>query len=184
MTDQTLVENCAPTLAGLKTASLIHVAYEDIDSCREAVRAFNRRFAEKGLRAVPMRFKCGRALLYIYRPAMLKKDMERGEVQELLCEMGYGCPHADTCVAQLALKMRREEDFPHEVGLFLGYPAEDVEGFIRHKYEGCTHVGEWRVYGDAEEARKRFARFRKCREIYKNLFREGRSADALTVKTA
>ncbi|MBR0091669.1 MAG: DUF3793 family protein [Lachnospiraceae bacterium] len=184
MTDKTLVESCAPTLAGLKTASLITVGYPDRESCREAVCAFNRRFAEKGLRVIPMRYRSGRALLYIYRPSMLKKDMEDAKTRQMLCEMGYCCPYADVCVAQLAQRMKAGEDFPHEVGLFLGYPADDVHGFIHHKYEGCTHIGDWRVYGDAEEAKVKFARFKKCREIYRNLFRDGRSADALTVKTA
>ena len=183
MTERTLVESCAPTLAGLKTASLVNIDYRDMEACHRAVSALNRRFSQKGLRVIPMRYRCGRALLYIYRPALLQKDMQDQDMRRMLCDMGYRCPNANACVAQLAKRMRTEEELPHEVGLFLGCPAEDVRGFMYHKYEGCTCVGDWRVYGDAHEALKKFARFKKCREIYKHLFRQGRSADALTVRT-
>ncbi|MBQ6903034.1 MAG: DUF3793 family protein, partial [Lachnospiraceae bacterium] len=83
-----------------------------------------------------------------------------------------------------ANRMKTDEDFPHEIGLFLGYPPEDVQGFIDHKYEGCTCVGDWRVYGDAEAAKERFARFRKCKEVYRRLWADGKSVEALTVKTS
>ena len=53
-------------------------------------------------------------------------------------------------------------DFPHEVGLFLGYPAEDVRGFIENRAAGCKCVGCWKVYGDVNAAKMRFASFEKC----------------------
>lgn len=48
-------------------------------------------------------------------------------------------------------------EFPHEVGLFLGYPPEDVEGFIENKARSCKITGYWKVYSDEEKA-KRFLR--------------------------
>ena len=182
--DRILVETCAPTLAGLKTASLINVPYESKDSANRDVRRMNRMFSAKGVRVIPLRYRKGRMLLYVYRPLLLKRDMENAQARALLGARGYRFEHADLGVAQLANRMKTDEDFPHEIGLFLGYPPEDVQGFIDHKYEGCTCVGDWRVYGDAEAAKERFARFRKCKEVYRRLWADGKSVEALTVKTS
>lgn len=50
----------------------------------------------------------------------------------------------------------RTKDFPHEIGLFLGYPLEDVQGFIENRAEGYKCVGCWKVYGDEEYAKQEF----------------------------
>lgn len=62
-------------------------------------------------------------------------------------------------LSHLKKRLSQSEAFPHEIGLFLGYPLEDVIGFCRHKGEGCKLCGYWKVYGDVESARKSFALF-------------------------
>lgn len=49
------------------------------------------------------------------------------------------------CVSQLVRRLRRQEDFPHEVGLFLSYPPEDVAGFIANNARRCKCAGLWKV---------------------------------------
>ena len=73
------------------------------------------------------------------------------------------------------------EEFPHEIGLFLGYPPEDVLGFIDNKAGGCKCVGCWKVYGDVDEAQKTFAEYKKCTELYCAMFAKGRSIERLAV---
>ena len=43
--------------------------------------------------------------------------------------------------------------FPHEIGLFLGYPFEDVMGFIENKGENYLCSGCWKVYSCEQDAR-------------------------------
>lgn len=50
-------------------------------------------------------------------------------------------------LTRLAQRMEAVGDFPHEVGFFLGYPAEDVVGFIRNKGQNFKFCGRWKVYG-------------------------------------
>ena len=50
MTDQILVEHCASTLAGLKTAGLVNVAFDSRDCANCEVRRLNRMLAERGVR--------------------------------------------------------------------------------------------------------------------------------------
>lgn len=41
----------------------------------------------------------------------------------------------------------------------LGYPAEDVQGFIENETKECKCVGCWKVYGDVEQAQKKFEQY-------------------------
>ena len=183
MCEKILIENCSPTLAGLKTANLISVAYDCEESARDDLREMNRIFVSRGLRAVPLRFSEGHVLIYIFRPDRLKEDIASPAAQSILPKMGYRCENLDACVAHLAKRVREGGDFPHEIGFFLGYPPEDVIGFMYHKDEGCKLVGLWKVYGDAEAAEKQFARCRKCREVYRAAWLRGRSIEDLTVRS-
>ena len=90
------------------------------------VRKLNRVIVPKGLRALPMRCNGGKALIYVYRPSCLKRDLADGLAGSLLQAIGYPCEMAERCVIHLIKKLRVCSEFPHEIGLFLGYPPEDV----------------------------------------------------------
>ena len=69
-------------------------------------------------------------------------------------------------MACLIRRLRENDEFPHEIGLFLGYPIEDVVGFIRYAGKGCKLSGLWKVYGDAEAASRLFDRLsRVCHAV-------------------
>lgn len=69
-------------------------------------------------------------------------------------------------------RIRQLEDFPHEIGLFLSYPIEDVLGFIENRGKNYILNGYWKVYGNEEEARKSFFKYRKCTDVYHKLLWE------------
>ena len=73
MSEEQVVRNCAPTLAGLKTGNLFACPYENREDLLDFLRSLNRRLGKKGVRAVPLRIRQDRALIYLYRPARLKK---------------------------------------------------------------------------------------------------------------
>ena len=100
--------------------------------------------------------------------------------KELLSECGYRCGNVNACLARLIFRLRTEEDFPHEVGLFLGYPPADVDGFM-HRKEEYKFSGLWKVYDDVEGAVRQFAKCRHCTEVYLNCLSHGFSLDRLAV---
>ena len=55
----------------------------------------------------------------------------------------------------------QKQEFPHEIGLLLGYPVEDVEGFICNGEENCLYVGYGKVYGELPEKMRLFYKFEK-----------------------
>lgn len=180
MTDREVVTYCAPTLAGLKTASLFTTLCVSERETRSEICRMNRQLCDKGIRIIPLRCHKGRMLIYLYRPQMLQKDIKDENAVRLLKERGYRTDNTDVCVAQLAARVRKEAEFPHEIGLFLGYPPEDVEGFICHRDEDCKCVGCWRVYGDADKARKQFDRYDRCTDIYCRQISLGKTLQELT----
>ena len=89
------------------------------------------------------------------------------QVQHVLRHFAYpvGQP-LDVLLRNLKRRIAMSKDFPHEIGLFLGYPIEDVVGFIRYAGKGCKLSGLWKVYGDAEAASRLFDRLsRVCRAV-------------------
>lgn len=182
MSDAFLVEHCAPTFAGLKTGNLFRISYADIEAFGEELRELNGILKRKGLRAVPVRMTAEFALVYLYRPDFLKRDLGCEEAARLLTSLGYEPQSVNRSVAFLARMMREKEVFPHEVGLFLGYPPEDVLGFMKSSREGVKCVGCWKVYGDEARARAAFWRFQRCREVFEENVQRGRKLETLIVR--
>ena len=106
----------------------------------------------------------GRTLLLIFRPRRLDCWLAQPKVREMLDRAGY--PVSRDTEAMLAHLRRRLQggEFPHEIGLFLGYPPGDVEGFLRDGGRHCKRCGPWKVYDNVEEAARRFAAFHRCRD--------------------
>ena len=181
MSEKMLIQHCSPTLAGLKTGSLFSCFFANEREMRESLRHFNRRLSKKGLRVLPVRYREHRALIYVYRPTQLARDLEMGDVQQILRPRGYVCEHPWQCVSKLMTRLKESEDFPHEIGLFLGYPPEDVHGFIENKPNACKCVGTWKVYGDENRARALFAKYKKCTGVYTKQWENGRTIERLTV---
>ena len=102
------------------------------------------------------------------RPAVKIHDVaqRRREERRLLEENDYLPERVNQCVIRLIQRLKSEGTFPHEIGLFLGYPPEDVLGFIHNKGRNHKCIGCWKVYGDEATARAVFRKYRECTRIY------------------
>ena len=181
MSEELVIRQAAPTLAGIKTGSLFPCPCGEKRALLEEIRAFNRRYQARGLCLLPLRFTEGKALLYLYRPAALCRDLCSRTAEQLLTDAGYPCGSCERCVAKLIRRMRQTEGFPHEVGLFLSYPPEDVKGFIENGAQNAKCTGVWKVYGDERQARQTFAAYKRCTENYCERWHSGERLDRLAV---
>ena len=181
MSEEMVVRQAAPTLAGIKTGSLFPCPCAEKDVLLREIRAFNRHYLSRGLCLLPLRFTEGKALLYLYRPAALRRDLRGQTAEALLADAGYPCGSSGRCVAQLVRRMREGAEFPHEVGLFLSYPPEDVKGFIENRAANAKCTGVWKVYGDEQAARSIFEKYEMCSKIYSRQWQQGKSIEQLTV---
>lgn len=180
MSEEMMINNCSPTLAGLKTGSLLTAGFRDGAERVAVLRSWNSLLLKKGLRAVPLGEKNGRTLVYVYRISRLCSDLRDSAARSILSVRGYDCDRPESCIIRLTKRLQSGCGFPHEIGLFLGYPPEDVSGFICGKHP-CKLTGVWKVYGNEERAKKTFARYRKCTRIYGELYASGRSMEKLVV---
>lgn len=181
MSEDLIVKHCSPTLAGLKTANLFNCCCNSEREAVDFVNTYNKNFSRKGIKIILLKFSNNRALLYVYRPNKLKSDLAVPYATFLLKSHGYPCVNVDECISQLKQRISDSSEFPHEIGLFLGYPPEDVYGFICNKGDCSKCTGCWKVYGDEKEALKIFAKFKKCSRIYYLKWKQGFSLEKLTV---
>ena len=181
MSEDLLIRHCSPTLAGIKTGNLFSCACSSREELTKDLCRLNRKLVPRGIRVLPLRVRKGRALIYAYRPNALEIDLTDLRARELLAAYGYTPEKPDCCVVQLMRRLQSAGEFPHEIGLFLSYLPEDVLGFICNG--ACNHkcVGCWKVYGDVESARRKFAMYQKCTDIYCACLRRGTTIDRLTV---
>ena len=178
--EHALIEHGAPTLAGLKTANLfpVKIKGEDVTG---SLRRVNRILNEKGMRAIPLKKKSDSILLYLFRPEMLEEDLKQPETACMLEEMGYPCDKTALCISCLIRHMKEDRSFPHEIGLFLGYPPSDVKSFMISSRKGVKCTGCWKAYSNQEEAERTFEKYRKCTRTYQKEMKKGRSLESLAV---
>ena len=181
MSDDLLIRHCSPTLAGIKTGNLFSCACLDREELTKELRRLNKKLVPKGIRILPLRVRKGRALIYAYRPNALERDLADHRARALLMEYGYMPENPNGCIVHLIRRLRREGEFPHEIGLFLSYPPEDVLGFICNRASDPKCVGCWKVYGDEQAARNIFEKYDMCSKIYSRQWQEGKSIEQLTV---
>ena len=155
MLESTVVTHGAPTLARLKLGSLFSIS-RDSDFEAELAR-LNALFEPKGVVLTVLREKEGRALLYLYRERDLESALRCLRIQAFLKECGYRSFQLENVLAHLRERLAASEEFPHEIGIFLG--------------------------SNECEALRAFARFRKCKEVYGRQFASGRPLSQLTVRS-
>ncbi len=181
MLEKYLIAHCSPTLASLKTASLFRLPVPSAADLQAQLTQWNRTLAGKGITLLALQRCGGTALVYVFRKSRLREDLCKPEVARFLSAYGYESAEPDAAIGTLKSRLEAEGGFPHEIGLFLGYPLGDVAGFIRNAGRNFKCAGCWKVYGDEQEAARQFARYKKCREVYGRLWKEGRSVWQLIV---
>ena len=162
--DKKLAFNSAPALLGIKCASLLSLGAQWFE-VSEYARQFNERVKSRGLK---LRLLCecrNRVLLFVYNERLLRARLSDERARGLLSECGYDVTltleeHLD----RLSERISCGGDFPHEIGIFLGYPVDDVLGFIENGGENFKLCGCWKVYSDTEGAVRAFKSYDRCRE--------------------
>lgn len=181
ISEELVVFHCSPTMAGLKTGSLFNCPAKNGRAFIKSIREMNRHLIPRGARIVPLKNMGKSVLVYMYRPDRLREDLSDSAAKQILEERNYPVGEMERCIVKLVRRLEDEETFPHEIGLFLGYPPEDVDGFIKNGAAGAKCIGVWKVYGNVETAQRKFAQYRKCTQLYCEAFQKHRSFDRLIV---
>lgn len=152
----------APVLRGIKCGALINLSRNGED-LRAAWRA-TKDYLSLKLRLEFAEIKASRisVILFIYRRELLVSRLSERDSAAFLERLGYDC--SDNlplgCIENLVMRFKR--GVPHEVGIFLGYPLDDVIGFIKNEGRREKISGYWKVYGDEKYALEKFGEFKNA----------------------
>ena len=170
--EQTLAWHCAPSMAGIKAADLVTWSPPE-QGGRELLAHYIRLLSVRGIRLWILGRYRRRVLLLVFRPQQLSRWLEHPQVSAMLARAGYPVERGTGAMLRHLRRQLQGEQFPHEIGLFLGYPPADVEGFLRDGGRNCKLCGPWKVYGDVEEAVRRFSAFHRCRSALTHRMAQG-----------
>ena len=181
MIEKFMIEHCSPTLASIKTANLFGVKKDKIEDINDEIRLVNEQIEDKGVETIILKEDENRVLVYVCRKDKLAEDLNRPGVKHFLRKYGYETNEVEYSIERLKYRIKESDEFPHEIGLFLGYPLGDVIGFIDNGGKNSKCTGCWKVYCNQCQAVKIFAQFNKCKEVYQRLWTNGRRLDQLAV---
>lgn len=164
-----LAYESAEILAGVKPASLINL----VNRPHHCGRNFYRLWKECGPALLEKSGLVGRELvdrgdsllLLVYAPELLDALLQRPATRAMLHRAGYTqAEDALAVLAKLQERCRAGEGFPHEIGIFLGYPLKDVAAFLGWAAIPFTVQGPWKIYGQPEKSLDLAATHQRCRE--------------------
>lgn len=173
--EEALIDQCAPTLAGIKPANLFRFRAE-CTSARDAAALWDRKLEGFGIevRILKEYPSVGASMVYVCRGNWVLQLLKNWEISAFLSNMGYQmCEDMAAMLDQLSARFGSESKFPHEMGVFLGYPLRDVMGFLEHQGRDEVCCGCWKAYGDPECAERYFACCRRCTAVCRELYRQG-----------
>ena len=161
---------CAPLISGLKVSNLLIISAED----EALVRVIMRRSGISFFRLL----RTGEKVTFLlFRKNPLEAYLKQQEVETMLAEAGYAELSLGNILStfqkRYAHYMSAGGRFPHEMGLLLGYPAEDVKGFVENEGKNFLYSGYWKVYADVEEKRRLFQKFENAKETVIQLLSYG-----------
>lgn len=129
-----------------------------------------------GVRVSLLGWREGRAMLLVWRPRHIRRLLS-GAVARPFLAKNHLPSRSGVLMGELRRRLRayygNRAPFPHEIGFVLGYPIEDVDGFMSNGGQGARACGRWKVYGDVDEALRRFKELELEELRIKRLYSEG-----------
>lgn len=120
-----------------------------------------------------------REFVLLYREKWLAEWLLQEEVSDFLSQYGYKPGSLKQQLQHLGERIayyyNQSQDFPHEMGVFFGYPLEDVRGFIRHQGKNSSCIGYWKVYSDVERAKRMFRAYDEAKNCALEEFFSGKN---------
>ena len=156
-----VASHCAPVLKGIKISNIMTAE-------RGTWKRLVRSLKGSNILCVLLSAQGGREVLLLYRYEKLREHLMKEQVRKFLESQGYDDIRVPAVITRLrkqyAEYVRNRQGFPHELGVILEYPVEDVKGFIENRGKNCLLEKYWKVYHDREQALVTFALYDQARE--------------------
>lgn len=167
-----IILQCAPFLKGIKVSCGITIEERSYSELRHI-------FNGTGISFVKLLESDGKCLVLFYREKELGEYLNRIGTRSFVRQYGYEEMTLEEMLRRLKMRIlafeKRGIGFPHEIGLFLGYPIEDVKGFIENEGKNYLLAGYWKVYSNPAAAKMIFNEYDQAKTCAVNEFLTGRS---------
>ena len=172
--DQMMIHYSAPTLCGIKPGNLFFVKASEFSE--KGLLLWKKKFKKCGFSVTAAKSSKDTVFVLVYNPLLLRNLLGDVFVSSYLLGKGYKTP-LNTCsvIKELVKRIMTKNDFPHEVGIILGYPIQDVIEFEAKNGKDCKYCGYWKSYSDVENAKKCMCSYKKCSCMCREWFDQGYS---------
>jgi len=157
-----LALQCAPLLTGIKISNLLIVPNYNatyISSLFQGTSISTCIIYQSDRKTTFLLFNLGELEMYL----------NQNKQCEVMKALGYMMTDLKGMIKEFSnryqLYMQNGGMFPHEMGLFLGYPVEDVVGFIENEGKNFLYTGYWKVYNNQSKAVELFERYNEAKEM-------------------
>ena len=175
-----IANQCAPVLAGVKPSNMLVLENKHI---RDVVRV---------LEGTGLSWRCLYAgdeknIWLLYRKEAMEEIVGGKEQMLFLKEWGYKEDTLERMLIKFSQRFRQYRKdknlpFPHEMGVFLGYPMADVKGFIKYEGKNYLYCGYWKVYENVEERKELFRTYEEIRKVFVEEARKGKNLWQITME--
>lgn len=179
--NQIFIRCCSQVLCGIKPANLFTLSTEAFS---EEVFAEWKTVTEfQGLSISAFNRSSNVVMIFVYDFLWIRKILEDSFTASYLKGKGYtNVQNTTKTLDELFVRLKKNEGFPHEVGILLGYPIEDVISFEEKEGKCCKYCGYWKSYCNPEEAKKCCQKYKQCSQMCKQWFDEGYSIPQIIKK--
>lgn len=151
-----LALQCAPLIGGLKVSNLLIIP-SGVENHLKSI------LMQTGISYFRLFRMKARTVYLAFRRYPLDAYLRQETVQEILIKEGYQRLRLGNILNTFQKRyqnyMEGKGEFPHEMGVLLGYPVEDVKGFMKNEGKNFLYSGYWKVYDNMPEKVRLFQQF-------------------------
>ena len=174
-----LIYNTALVIAGIKPASTVTIIKTNNDLYSMWIK-YGRKFIRNiYLDFIELRESKEAIIILVFCKELLQSHINTKENKKFLMDLGYSKERdIDDLLNELKIRYSLSH-YPHELGVFLGIPLNDVKDFIECKEKRCLLCGYWKVYNDFHYAKEVFDKFDMVKEITMRNLIKGNNSEEL-----
>ncbi|MDO5292706.1 MAG: DUF3793 family protein [bacterium] len=153
----------APVILKMKPASLLAFSSRELIAYEELLNGI-------GMKKVILDEYRNKSYVLFYQEDMITEILENKENQKFLETEGYHNFTLEQVLYRMEVRLQRchrlteNNLFPHEIGILLGYPLQDVIGYIKNQGKEALASGYWKVYSNVIKAKNMFLQYDEARK--------------------
>ena len=173
--EKSLINHIAPTLCGIKPGSLFTM--RDNVFISSLAMKWQKKVKDYDIELEFFRLSDHSVMFFAYNKAKIAEIINDRKVMAYLKRKNFPADgNIRKSVDELIHRLKYSGGFPHEVGIFLGYPLADVVLFEKNGGKNC------KSYSNIDEAKKLCSSFDSCRCMCKKWLEEGLSVSQIVRK--